>query len=196
MATQRPVGRCDHRHDQGQFPDPHLLPGHLQDRQPDDLGRTGCRAAAGHGRHALHGRRRTDYAVSTGRLCRTKRSRTSLCISRCTRRARLRRQASSTEGIDDEAQVAVDLDLEAGPWRQHIPGRTRSTISAVAIVARDRKVLDLLHPAQAGDRLQQGRAPGRADGRSGRRHRGQRGRQARDPDRGTLTAFGSLPSEK
>ena len=29
MATQRPIGRRHHRHDQGQLPDPHLLPGHL-----------------------------------------------------------------------------------------------------------------------------------------------------------------------
>ena len=27
-----PVGGCDHRHDQGQFPDPHLLSGHLAHR--------------------------------------------------------------------------------------------------------------------------------------------------------------------
>ena len=34
MATQRPVGRCHHRHDQGELPDPRLLPGDLEDRQP------------------------------------------------------------------------------------------------------------------------------------------------------------------
>ena len=27
-ATQRPSRRCHHRHDQGEFPDPHLVPGH------------------------------------------------------------------------------------------------------------------------------------------------------------------------
>ena len=41
-----PVGRCHHRHDQGEFPDPHLLPGDLQDRQPHHPRRAGRRAAA------------------------------------------------------------------------------------------------------------------------------------------------------
>ncbi len=53
-----PVGRRHHRHHQGEFPDPHLVPGHLQDRQPHHPGRAGRRAAARPGRHALHGRRR------------------------------------------------------------------------------------------------------------------------------------------
>ena len=53
-----PVGRRHHRHHQGELPDPHLLPGHLQDRQPHHPGRAGRRAAARPGRHALHGRRR------------------------------------------------------------------------------------------------------------------------------------------
>ena len=41
-----PLGRRHHRHHQGQLPDPHLLPGHLQDRQPHHPGRAGRRAAA------------------------------------------------------------------------------------------------------------------------------------------------------
>jgi S-DNA-T family DNA segregation ATPase FtsK/SpoIIIE len=53
-----PVGRRHHRHDQGELPDPHLLPGHLEDRQPHHPRRAGRRAAARPGRHALHGRRR------------------------------------------------------------------------------------------------------------------------------------------
>ena len=57
-----PVGRRHHRHHQGQFPHPHFLPGHLQDRQPHHPGRAGCRAAPGPGRHALHGRRRPHFA--------------------------------------------------------------------------------------------------------------------------------------
>ena len=52
------VGRRHHRHHQGELPDPHLLPGHLEDRQPHHPGRAGRRAAARPGRHALHGRRR------------------------------------------------------------------------------------------------------------------------------------------
>ena len=56
-----PLGRCDHRHDQGEFPDADFLPRHLQDRQPHHPWRTGRRAAAGDGRHALHGGRRQDH---------------------------------------------------------------------------------------------------------------------------------------
>ena len=56
------VGRCHHRHDQGQLPDPHLLPGDVEDRQPHHPWRAGCRAAARHGRHALYGRRRPHPA--------------------------------------------------------------------------------------------------------------------------------------
>ncbi len=52
-----PLGRCHHRHDQGQLPDPDFLPGHVQDRLPHHPRRTGRRTASGHGRHALHGRR-------------------------------------------------------------------------------------------------------------------------------------------
>ena len=54
-----PIGRRHHRHHQGEFPDPHLVPGHLENRQPHHSGRDGRRAAARPGRHALYGRRRT-----------------------------------------------------------------------------------------------------------------------------------------
>ena len=57
-----PVGRRHHRHHQGELPDPHLLPGHLEDRQPHHPRRAGRRAAARPGRHALHGRRRPHPA--------------------------------------------------------------------------------------------------------------------------------------
>ena len=58
-----PLGRRHHRHHQGELPDPHLLPGHLEDRQPHHPGRAGRRAAARPGRHALHGRRRAHPRV-------------------------------------------------------------------------------------------------------------------------------------
>ncbi len=57
-----PLGRCHHRHDQGQFPDPHQLSGHVQDRQPHDSRRRRRRTAAGPRRHALYGRRRAGDA--------------------------------------------------------------------------------------------------------------------------------------
>ena len=56
-----PLGRRHHRHDQGELPDPHLLPGHVEDRQPHHPRRDGRRAAARPGRHALHGRRRPHH---------------------------------------------------------------------------------------------------------------------------------------
>ena len=55
------VGRRHHRHHQGELPDPHLLPGHLEDRQPHHPRRDGRRTAARPGRHALHGRRRPHH---------------------------------------------------------------------------------------------------------------------------------------
>ena len=48
MATQRPLGRCHHRHHQGQLPHPHQLSGHLAGGQPDDPRRAGGRTATGH----------------------------------------------------------------------------------------------------------------------------------------------------
>ena len=70
-----PVGRRHHRHDQGELPDAHLVPGDVEDRQPHHPRRAGRRAAARPGRHALHGRRRTHHAACTARSSPTTRSR-------------------------------------------------------------------------------------------------------------------------
>jgi S-DNA-T family DNA segregation ATPase FtsK/SpoIIIE len=70
-----PVRRRHHRHDQGEFPDSHLFPGDVEDRQPHHSRRTGCRAPARPGRHAAYGRRRADFPrprpVRFGRRSRT-----------------------------------------------------------------------------------------------------------------------------
>ncbi len=58
LGDAAPVGRRHHRHHQGELPDPDLLPGDVEDRQPHHPGRTGRRATARPGRHALYGRRR------------------------------------------------------------------------------------------------------------------------------------------
>ena len=58
------LGRRHHRHDQGQLPDAHQLPGHIQDRQPHHPGRGRRRATAGPGRHALSQLRRARDAGS------------------------------------------------------------------------------------------------------------------------------------
>ena len=71
------VGRRHHRHHQGEFPDPHLVPGHLQDRQPHHPGRAGRRAAPRPGRHALHGRRRPHQPRARAVRAPTRRSRRS-----------------------------------------------------------------------------------------------------------------------
>ena len=70
-----PVGGRHHRHDQGELPDPHLLPGHLEDRQPHDPRRDGRRAAPRPGRHALHGRRRPHHPRARAVRAPTTRSR-------------------------------------------------------------------------------------------------------------------------
>ena len=72
MATQRPVGRRDHRHHQGELPDPHQLPGDQQVRQPHHPGRAGRGTTAGPGRHAA-----TWTAAAGSRACTARSSRTS-----------------------------------------------------------------------------------------------------------------------
>ena len=58
------VGRRDHRHDQGEFPDPDQLSGHLEDRQPDNSRRRRRRATPRPRRHALHGGRGARHPCS------------------------------------------------------------------------------------------------------------------------------------
>ena len=53
LATQRPIGRCHHRPDQGQLPGPHLVPGLLQDRFAHHPRLQWGRVAARRRRHAL-----------------------------------------------------------------------------------------------------------------------------------------------
>ena len=82
LATQTAVGRRHHRHHQGEFPDPHLVPGHLQDRQPHDSGRAGRRAAARARATCSTWRAAGASAACTGRSCPTRRSRRSCATSR------------------------------------------------------------------------------------------------------------------
>ncbi len=53
-ADAAAVGRRDHRYDKGELSHAHQLPSDVEDRQPHDPGRTGRRAAARPGRHALY----------------------------------------------------------------------------------------------------------------------------------------------
>ena len=72
-----PLGRCDHRHDQGEFPDPHFLPGDLEDRQPHHPRRAGRRAAAWARATCSTWRAAAASRACTGRSCRIPRSRRS-----------------------------------------------------------------------------------------------------------------------
>ena len=94
-----PVGRRHHRHDQGELPDPHLLPGHVQDRQPHHPRRAGRRAAPRPGRHALHGGRRPHHPRARavrlrprGRASRATTSRTRASPNMSRRSPRTRRR--------------------------------------------------------------------------------------------------------
>ena len=127
-----PVGRRHHRRDQGQLPDPHQLPGHVQDRQPHHPRRAGRRAAARPGRHALHGRRRHASPASTGRSSATRRSRRSCNYLRAQGRAGLRR--GGHRGSDDGRVAARRLPGEGEQSRA-----TQLYDQAVAMVARERK---------------------------------------------------------
>ena len=128
-----PLGRRHHRHHQGQLPDPHLLPGHLQDRQPHHPGRAGRRAAPGPGRHALHGRRRPHQPRARALRLR-RRGREGGAPPEVARPAGIsgggHRQRRREEGEDGAVFDSTGMGLAEG-------GDLYS--QAVAVVKRDRK---------------------------------------------------------
>ena len=171
-----PVGRRHHRHHQGELPDPHLLPGHLQDRQPHHPGRAGRRAAARPGRHALHGGRRPHQPRARPVLLR-RRGREGrpppqvagpAAISRSRHRGRGGGRRGRQSGV-----------------RRHQHGRDRRRHRPLPAGGADRdprqKGLDQLHPAPAADRLQPRRLAHGADGEGRHRRPGQPRRKARNP---------------
>jgi DNA segregation ATPase FtsK/SpoIIIE, S-DNA-T family len=176
-----PVGRCHHRHDQGEFPDADFLPRHVQDRQPHDPGRTGGRAASGHGRHALHGGRRQDHPRPRPLRLR-RRGRGDCAPPEILRPAVLCLERARRPGRGPRKRYRRGAGPEHG--RQH--GWRRCALRSGG-GHRDQgpQVFHLLHPAQARHRLQQGRAARRTDGRGGAGQRRQPCRQARDPCAGT-----------
>ena len=178
MATQRPVGRRHHRHHQGQFPDPHLVPGDEQDRQPHHPRRAGRRAIARPGRHALHGGRRAHLARPRALRVR-QRGREGRRPYQEAGRARIparhHRGQRGERGRRRGPPALPRLDGRRGIGRLLRPrGQHRA--------ARPQGV-DELHPAPPLGRLQQGRFAGRADGEGGRGQRPQSLGKARDPDR-------------
>ena len=169
------VGRRHHRHHQGEFPDPHLVPGHLQDRQPHHPGRAGRRAAARPGRHALHGRRRPHQPRA-----------------RTVRLRRGGREGGAAPEVAGHAAISRSGHRRRGrgrgrqpDLRRHQHGRDRRRHRPLPAGGADRharqKGLDQLHPAPAADRLQSRRLDHGADGAGGHRRPGQPRRKARNP---------------
>jgi S-DNA-T family DNA segregation ATPase FtsK/SpoIIIE len=111
-ATQRPVGRRHHRHDQGELPDPHLLPGHQSKiDSAHHPRRDGRRAAARPGRHALHGRRRPHHSASTGRSSRDARGREAIV-------AHLKTQGAAGLSRPDHHRATRLPEAERRRWRR------------------------------------------------------------------------------
>ena len=136
-----PVGGRHHRHDQGQLPDPDLLPGHLQDRQPHHPRRAGRRAAPRPGRHALHGRRRPHHPRPRPLRARTRRSRRSSTTSRAsgppTYVERRARGATPTRTSDVDlvlglAGAAARPTTRSTTWRCRSSPRTASARPATS----------------------------------------------------------------
>ena len=100
------------------------LPGQLEDRQPDDPGRAGCRAAPGPGRHALPDARRPDHP-HPWRLGHRRRGRARRPASQGAGRARLH------EDVTEDARASRSRTgrcsrLPAVPPTTSTPRRCRS----------------------------------------------------------------------
>jgi DNA segregation ATPase FtsK/SpoIIIE, S-DNA-T family len=171
---------CDHWNHQGQFPDPHLVPGDIEDRQPHDPWRAGRRTAPWPGRHALYGRRRAHLARPRP-LRRRQRGRkdrdpsegsgpTGISERHYRRRPRRRRGRRGRR-----SHRFARLDGCGGSGRLLRPGRQHR--------AARPQMFDQLYPAPPFGRLQQGGLVGRTDGERGGRRRRQSFGQTRNPDR-------------
>ena len=150
------VGRCHHRHHQGELPDPHRLPGDIENRQPHHPGRDGRRATAWPGRHALHGGRRPHQSRAR-----------PVCLGRGSREGRASSQDAGLTGIsrsghrgraDRRGRRGVRCD-------RHGRGRRRRSVRASGCDRQTRpQGIDQLHPAPPADRLQPRRLADGADG--------------------------------
>ena len=126
---------------QGQLPIRDQLPGHLQDRRAHHPRRTGGRAAAGPGRHALPGRRRADHPPA--RPVRLPTARSRRWPASCARRA--------SRSTSRRSRPRRRRTRKAAAICRRRRGRTTFTTEAVAtVVTRGPQGLHQLHPAPPG----------------------------------------------
>jgi S-DNA-T family DNA segregation ATPase FtsK/SpoIIIE len=157
------VGGRHHRHHQGELPDAHLLPGHVEDRQPHHPGRDGRRAAARPGDML--------YMAGGGRISRVHGPFVSdEEVEKVVRHLKTQGEPEYLEAVTAEepdrgrGRRGVRFDRHGRRWRWWRPvpaGRCHREARPQGF--------DQLHPAPAADRLQ---PRGIADGAHGkRRHR-------------------------
>ena len=137
------LGRRHHRHDQGQLPDPHLLPGHLEDRQPHHPRRAGRRTAARPGRHALHGRRRAHQPRARSVRLRRRGRKDRRAISRLQGAPQYLDAVTAEDDAEDEDGAVFDATGMGEPDGDDLYDQ------AVAVVTARPQGLDQLYPAPA-----------------------------------------------
>jgi S-DNA-T family DNA segregation ATPase FtsK/SpoIIIE len=145
MATQRPSVDVITGTIKANFPT-RILPGHLEDRQPHHPWRTGGRAAAGSGRHALHGNGQRITRVHGPFVSDEE---VEEIVNHLKSFGPPSYMSGVVEGPEDDAPTDIDAVLglstgEGGDARFTTGGGHRR---------QGPQMLDQLYPAQAGHRL-------------------------------------------